>query len=225
MIAGAALTLLALGGLLGAEAVGSRRWRAVLKPLASAGLVWTALGGFDPRLPDSAYGWLLLTGIALSVAGDVMLIPRATSAFVVGMGAFALAHMTYVASFLWRVEPGWPHAVALAALLTAGHIVWRWLEPNVTGGFRLPVRGYVLVVSVMAAVAAGSLGVIVGSTSAEVATAPFIGGLLFYVSDLFVARQRFVSERFLNKAAGLPLYYVGQLLIASGVLSAGVPGR
>jgi len=39
-----------------------------------------------------------------------------------------------------------------------------------------------------------------------------------------VARQRFVAERFANKAIGLPLYYAGQLLIASQVLGTAAIG-
>jgi uncharacterized membrane protein YhhN len=41
-----------------------------------------------------------------------------------------------------------------------------------------------------------------------------VGALLFYLSDLAVARHRFVHPAFVNRAIGLPLYYVGQLLIA-----------
>jgi len=40
------------------------------------------------------------------------------------------------------------------------------------------------------------------------------GAALFYLSDLAVARQRFVHEDFINRALGLPTYYLGQLLLA-----------
>ena len=43
------------------------------------------------------------------------------------------------------------------------------------------------------------------------------GALLFYVSDLAVARHRFVKAELLNRAIGLPLYYAGQVLIAMSV--------
>jgi hypothetical protein len=36
----------------------------------------------------------------------------------------------------------------------------------------------------------------------------------FYLSDIFVARQRFVQHSFLNRLIGLPLYYLGQFQIA-----------
>jgi hypothetical protein len=39
----------------------------------------------------------------------------------------------------------------------------------------------------------------------------------FYLSDLFVARQRFVAPAFANRLYGLPLYYLGQFLLAFSV--------
>ena len=43
------------------------------------------------------------------------------------------------------------------------------------------------------------------------------GALLFYLSDLFVARHRFVTTEFLNRGFGLPIYYAGQVLIALSI--------
>jgi uncharacterized membrane protein YhhN len=40
------------------------------------------------------------------------------------------------------------------------------------------------------------------------------GAILFYVSDLFVARQRFVVNAHHNRQIGLPLYHAGQFLLA-----------
>jgi hypothetical protein len=44
-----------------------------------------------------------------------------------------------------------------------------------------------------------------------------IGAVAFYVSDLAVARQRFVRQQVLNRLWGLPLYYGAQLLLASSI--------
>jgi hypothetical protein len=41
-----------------------------------------------------------------------------------------------------------------------------------------------------------------------------LGAGLFYVSDLAVARDRFIAPGFANAAWGLPLYYGGQLVLA-----------
>ncbi|MCK5862141.1 MAG: lysoplasmalogenase, partial [Candidatus Hydrogenedentes bacterium] len=40
------------------------------------------------------------------------------------------------------------------------------------------------------------------------------GAALFYGSDIFVARDRFVAQGRVNAYIGLPLYYTGQILLA-----------
>jgi uncharacterized membrane protein YhhN len=43
------------------------------------------------------------------------------------------------------------------------------------------------------------------------------GAVSFYISDLFVARDRFFKTEFSNRLLGLPLYYAGQFLLAFSV--------
>ena len=43
------------------------------------------------------------------------------------------------------------------------------------------------------------------------------GALSFYFSDIFVARDRFLKNQFLNRLIGLPLYYLGQFLLAFSI--------
>jgi uncharacterized membrane protein YhhN len=45
----------------------------------------------------------------------------------------------------------------------------------------------------------------------------FAGAMGFYFSDLFVARERFLKKSFVNKMIGLPLYFIGQFLLAFSV--------
>jgi uncharacterized membrane protein YhhN len=47
--------------------------------------------------------------------------------------------------------------------------------------------------------------------------AAFVGALSFFVSDIFVARQRFLKAEFVNRLIGLPLYYGGQFLLAFSI--------
>ena len=56
-----------------------------------------------------------------------------------------------------------------------------------------------------------------GAGVSALALLPAIGGVLFYLSDLAVARHRFVAPGFVNRAWGLPTYYLAQLLIAYAV--------
>jgi uncharacterized membrane protein YhhN len=44
-----------------------------------------------------------------------------------------------------------------------------------------------------------------------------VGAVMFYVSDIFVAHQRFVMQSFTNRLIGLPLYYAAQFLLAFSV--------
>jgi len=76
---------------------------------------------------------------------------------------------------------------------------------------RVPVFTYVAVISVMVWGAAAA--VLAGGAARPL----LIGALLFYFSDLAVARDRFVQKAFINRALGLPAYYLGQLLLAASV--------
>ena len=119
---------------------------------------------------------------------------------------------------------GWLAATLATVLVAIGHLVWRWLDPHVQGALRGPVRGYVALVSIMAgcALAYGAHTLTAGEAAAAssgsiVPLAAAAGGVLFYLSDLAVARHRFVKRAFVNRAWGLPVYYVAQLLIASAI--------
>jgi hypothetical protein len=44
-----------------------------------------------------------------------------------------------------------------------------------------------------------------------------LGSLCFYLSDVFVARNKFIKDEYRNRLLGLPLYYIGQFLFAFSV--------
>ena len=75
---------------------------------------------------------------------------------------------------------------------------------------RVPVYAYVSVITVMVVLA-------VGTVAAHGGANILVGALMFYFSDLAVARERFVEHTFTNKAWGLPLYFGGQLVLALSV--------
>jgi uncharacterized membrane protein YhhN len=82
-----------------------------------------------------------------------------------------------------------------------------WLWPHL-GRYKVPLTVYTLTICVMGwgALAATHAGA-VGWTAAP-------GAMLFLLSDLTVARNRFVRHGLVNRAVGLPMYYAGQLLLA-----------
>jgi uncharacterized membrane protein YhhN len=76
----------------------------------------------------------------------------------------------------------------------------------------IPVTAYILVITVMAL---GALAVYDQPGLPWLGRALiFQGAVLFYLSDLFVARDQFIKKEFLNRLIGLPLYYGGQFLLA-----------
>lgn len=160
----------------------------------------------------SPYGRLVLTGLVLSWFGDLWLLGEGSTAFLLGLGAFLLAHVAYVAGFVVHgVAARWT-AVALAPVAAAAAVALWWLLPYVPDAMRMPVLAYVVVISSMVALAFGTRG------RGGSVLVPF-GAVLFYVSDLAVAAGQFVKPGFPNYVWGLPLYYAGQTCLALSVAS------
>ncbi len=200
-LAGASLaaTALLLPLHLLAEARGWALLRAVGKVGASLGFVGLALALGGTATP---FGQRLLAALGLSLLGDALLLSAARPMFLAGLVAFLLAHVAYAAAFLGAGPlPLWP----LPLLAVGVALTLRWLWPHL-GGMKGPVVAYCLAIAAMVAAA-------MGVPSAAVRG----GAVLFFLSDLLVARDRFVAPGFANRAAGLPLYYAAQLLLAGAV--------
>lgn len=203
----AATCLAALVVLLVAERRGNRLLRAVAKTIASLAFVGVALA-LDAT--SSTYGRLVLLGLVLSLAGDLLLLSDRTAGFLSGLAAFLTAHLAYAAAFAWQ-GLSWPVTAAAAPVAVAlGAAVLRWLRSGLTGPFRIAVAAYVAVILTMCCVAAGHV-------AAGGPVPALAGALAFAASDLAVARERFLLRSFLNKAWGLPAYYGAQLVLASTV--------
>ncbi|MCA9570333.1 MAG: lysoplasmalogenase [Myxococcales bacterium] len=196
------LTLVALVVLLGTERAGARVPGAVAKTAASIGFVATGLAaGLWTEGPASR---AILVGLVLGAVGDVFLIGRAKAPFLAGLVAFLANHVAYVVAFLMLGADLRVAGLALVPLAAIAAVVWRWMGHR-TGSLAPAVMAYIAVISVMVALAVG-----VGDPRLLVAA------LLFYASDLCVARERFVEHAPVNRYVGLPLYYAGQLLFALG---------
>lgn len=183
------------------------RVRFVSKPLASSGFVALAvvLGA-----TETAYGRWVLAALVFGWMGDVALMGSSRRWFLTGLLVFLSGHLLYVAAF---VVAGWstiPTIVAAAGVSVAGAIVLRWLRPHLPAGMQVPVTAYIAIISAMVAVA-------VGATAAGATPLILGGAAAFYLSDLAVARNRFVAPGLVNRIWGLPLYYLGQTLLAWSV--------
>lgn len=198
------LTVAAVSVLVGAERTGSPA-RLIAKPLASAGFVMTGVGA---GATDTSYGRWMLVGLGAAAIGDLLLLRSARPWFLAGLGAFFAAHLGYSVGFSVRgINPG-VGVGALLVLAVPATMAWRWLRPHL-GTLRSPVALYIAAISVMVAAALATGG---RSWSWPIV----VGAVAFYLSDLAVARDRFVAPGFANRAVGLPLYYGAQLLLALG---------
>jgi uncharacterized membrane protein YhhN len=197
------VTLVALIVLLAGHARKRTAWIAISKPVASAGFVALALLRMDPA--SHVDRWLL-AALVLGFAGDQLLIARRT--FTAGLAAFLLGHVAYVAGFaLAAPAAGWPWPPLLpVGAVGAGALVWLWSH---LGRLRIAVVLYVAAITAMAFGAWGA------TLAGPMPWRCGVGATLFLLSDLTVARNRFVREAFANRALGLPCYYAGQLLLAS----------
>lgn len=180
----------------------SAEW--VVKPLAALGFLAAALvsGALHSR-----FGSMLFAGLVLSFLGDVLLIPRTKKTFVFGLASFLLGHLAYAFAFVNR-GVAWRGALAGATFTAVALVVVaRWLLPKVDASMKRPVIAYMIVISAMVTCAAGTV-------AARGNAWLLVGALAFYLSDLAVARERFVQPSFTNRLWGLPLYFGAQLVLA-----------
>lgn len=199
------LTVGALALLLVGEVRGLQTLKRAMKPLASSGYLGVAVAAGALGQP---YGQAVLVALVLCWVGDVVLLGKSSAALMGGLGAFLLGHVGFVAAFLIHGVRG---PVALASgvgLCPVVAVVLGRLWPLVPRKMRPPVLAYIAVITTMVAAAAGAV-------SAGLPSRVGVGAALFFVSDLFVARNRFGTPAAINRLVGLPLYYGGVLLLAS----------
>jgi len=204
-----------LAGLLYAESLSSgtgSRWM-VLTFKTPLSILFVITAWLQPRVMPR-YFKLVFIGLILGLVGDVCLALSGQGAFRTGLVAFLGGHILYIIAFAVLARRGdWFSPVILLIIAVSGLVYW-WLLPHL-GDMLLPVTLYIVVISGMVA------GAWAAFRNPEVprtgAWFILIGATAFYASDIFVAHQRFVMEHFYNRLIGLPLYYMGQFLLAFSV--------
>ncbi len=201
-----------------AEYSGNDRLRTGSKFVASGAFVTLGivLARAVPEGTAQTYARVILVGLVFGAIGDIALLGRSSRAFLGGLVAFLIGHLAYVAAACVLVPPSvWlsgDGAIALAAIpVVAGAIALRWLWPTL-GTMRVPVIVYVLtiVTMVVAAMAVWRAHALPNPQR----TWLLVGAVLFFISDIAVARDKFVAKGFANRIWGLPAYFAGQLMIA-----------
>ena len=200
-----------LAGLLYCEKKEALKAKRVVKTALSSLFIFTAVVQPHPIFP---YYRFLLIGMIFCLAGDVLLAFPGKKMLLYGLGSFLLGHVFYVGAFFYAAGINQWTGVGLAISLLAGGGVFLWLRPHL-GSMKISVIFYILVITAMVVSAWSVVGA--GELKPAGRVAAFVGALGFYVSDVFVARQRFLKSEFVNRLIGLPLYYGGQFLLAFSV--------
>lgn len=123
------------------------------------------------------------------------------------MIAFGLAHALLIGAFVAIGIERSRVPVVAAVTVAAGAAIGAWLLPEVPADLQPLIVGYMLLISAMVVCAWTTRG---GPARGMLTVA----ATLFYISDIFVARWRFVSPGPENALLCYPLYYAACLLFA-----------
>ncbi|MBN2133296.1 MAG: lysoplasmalogenase [Sedimentisphaerales bacterium] len=171
---------------------------------ASTGFVLVALaaGGLH-----SGYGRFILAGLAAFWCGDVI----GGHHYLIGMVAFGLGHALFVCAFAAKGIAWKRFVMALAPVALVLAAILRYLLPHIGPTVDVvAVCAYACMISVVVLAAFGALGRPAGRIALAAA-------VLIYVSDILVARWRYVDLAPLNGYICYPLYYAACLMLGMSV--------
>jgi len=198
----------------------NRRLEYIAKPATLAILLLFATTGSHPS------GWLI-AAVTFSMLGDVYLM-LPSDVFAAGLGAFLLAHLSYIAAFgaASRLRLPWmvvllvatyPLTRRILAAVRAGSFDKRSPSPDEPAettptapsqAVVLAVATYIVVISLM-----------VGSAFASGGVLASLGALLFLVSDGILAWNRFVYPLRNARLAVIVTYHLGQFALVTALRS------
>jgi uncharacterized membrane protein YhhN len=205
------LAISLLAGLLFCEKNGNQRGKLTAKTLLSGLFILTAL---VQSRPIPGYFHILLIGLIFCLGGDVFLALPREKMFLFGLVSFLLGHIFYVGCFFYVADLSHWSWIGVGFGLVVSASVFLWLKPYL-GSMLRPVIAYIVVITVM--LVGGWTVLCDDGVELSGRLMVFGGAVSFYVSDLFVARDRFLRTEFKNRLIGLPLYYFGQFMLAFSI--------
>ncbi len=206
-----------------AVARGWKRIEYIAKPSTMVLLFgWLALTGGFGATPLVCFG----LGIFFSLAGDVFLMvsyARASNRwFLLGLAAFLLAHVAYIIGLntpLGDISPVWAIGIGVILAMTAARVLRRILAGVREKGLHrmvAPVVAYGTVITLMLLSAILTLYRLDWKTSA--AGLVSLGAILFYLSDILIAWDRYVTPVKNGRVLNMAAYHLGQIALAAGVI-------
>ena len=197
--------------LIRAELLKIRQQIYFLKPISTLLVIAVAVLSFWGPNYNATYSIGVIVGLLLSLGGDIALIFQENrKAFTIGLAFFLAAHIAYTVVFLllcqlFAVEP-----LTGGLLLIAAVSLYKLFQPKL-GSMKVPVIAYIVIISLMVNQALATFASPIFSASQAWMIAS--GALLFYISDVILAFNRFWKP-WKYQRISLAFYYSGQLLIA-----------
>jgi uncharacterized membrane protein YhhN len=177
--------------------------------------LWTSVG------LNGASLWFGV-GILLSLTGDVLLMISLDRLFLAGLVVFLLAHVAYLVGFNIPI-PGisaWGFFLAIMVGLGGTRVIRRILVPlaaNGQGRMRMPIIVYGVVISLM--LLSAMLKLTDFTWNATAAAFVSVGAFLFYISDIILAWNKFVSPIQYGRIYNIAAYHLGQIVLIAGVIA------
>jgi uncharacterized membrane protein YhhN len=169
----------------------------------STAFVLTAVAGGAWK---SRYGVLILIAMILCWLGDFF----GPGNFLLGAGFFLIGHFVLIAAFfvyglktnrLWYSIDG--------MFVVSGGLAY-WILPEVFPNEQWFVASYITVISTMVALACATKGMLVSRYLAA-------GAILFFISDILLALNRYMQMEIDYTFFGYPIYYAACILFAISV--------
>ncbi|MBM3182007.1 MAG: lysoplasmalogenase [Chloroflexi bacterium] len=177
--------------------------------------LWTSAG------LNGALLWFGL-GLLLSLAGDVLLMISLDRFFLAGLVAFLFAHVAYVIGFNTPVPEMSVWGIALAIFIGLGgaRVVRRIIDALAAQGqgrMRGPILVYSIIISLM--ILSAMLKLTDVKWEAGAALLVSLGAILFYISDIILAWNKFVSPLQHGRIYNIAAYHLGQIALIAGVIA------
>lgn len=196
----------------GAELTGQFALQPVVK--AAAAVLLAAAAATHPIAGERRW---LVTALLFSAAGDYLLaMPWWEPSFVLGLAAFLIAHLCFLAALLplaRSYRPSRPRIAAAAAIVVGCAALLAWFRPRlIEQSMALPVTGYIAVLGAMVCTA----------LLAHLPTLwTALGAVCFAVSDAMIGISKFALAPENTEALAVPIWWVyaaSLLLITAGLL-------
>jgi len=190
----------------------------VAKPLLLiilAAYFYVSLGGASNKITK-----LIMGGLLFSWVGDVLLMfesPEQPLFFMGGLGAFLTTHVLYILAFKASVTDSSKsifktRLIAIIPFILIGGFFYYTLFPNLNE-LKIPVAVYTIVIVTMVIFALNRIG----SVSVPSFRLVYYGAIIFMVSDLILAIDKFYMP---VEYAGV--YIMGTYILAQGLIVGGV---